>query len=92
MAEKKNSGAVIAPTENTNVNKVPYGEDKVQYTAPRNYAIDDEEDLYVCARGKRWKIPRGVTVEIPRYVLWVIEDAERQKMAAYKQIEKTIKI
>jgi len=41
-----------------------------------------KDDIVVSVNGKAWQIKRGMKVMIPRYVLYAIEDAERQKMSA----------
>ena len=69
--------------------KIPYDEEEVEYTAPIIYGIE-EDDIYVGVRGKRWQIKRGETVMIPRYVLWVIQAAQRQEAVAQKTIKKTV--
>ena len=69
--------------------KIPYDEEEVEYTAPITYGIE-EDDIYVGVRGKRYQIKRGETVMIPRYVLWVIQAAQRQEAVAQKTIRKTV--
>lgn len=41
-----------------------------------------KDDLVVIVNGKTFQIQRGKTVQIPRYVLYAIKNAERQKAYA----------
>ena len=84
MAEKKTE--VKEQTAEVAEKKIPYDEERVSYTVPTTYQ-ENESDLFVGVRGERWQMKRGETVMIPRYVLWAIKDAERQRFAAFNHIK-----
>jgi hypothetical protein len=46
-----------------------------------------KDDIAVIVNGYPWQIQRGVTVQIPRYVLHAIENSERQKAEAANHSE-----
>ena len=79
MAEKK-------PTEDT-VEKKP-AEELVRFRIPRGRDEIDRQDVFVAVNGKSYLIKRGVEVEMPKAVVEVLENAERQNEYALEYMEK----
>lgn len=47
-----------------------------------------KDDLTVCVNGRIWKIKRGIEVQVPRYVLMVIQESMEQGECFATLVEK----
>lgn len=67
---------------------IPYKEEEtVQYKLFRD-EYRYKRPLYVCINGRNWVIPRGVVVELPKYVADFIEQNIAEEAAIWARVEK----
>lgn len=76
---KKPEKAVEAPKAFSKKVRVKLFKDNDKYKAP----------VFVGINGKTWYIPRGVEVEVPVEVQYVLENSEDARMIAVHNIEKS---
>jgi len=85
---KAKAKKVTEPEPKEEVKEEPFDENAFWEELVPFKAIYDgdkyKDDIFVGVNGKSWLIKRGEEVMIPRKVLAVIEDAERQKAEAAK--------
>lgn len=63
-------------------------EEMVRFKIPTGRAEIDKQDVFVAVNGKSYLIKRGVTTELPKSVVEVLENAERQNEYAIEYMEK----
>jgi len=78
MAVKKNPEE--DPAERAAAPEVPYDpwEEMVPVTLPRDRTTD-ETAQYACVNGRKFQVPRGVTVKVPRPVYDILMQAEEAR-------------
>jgi hypothetical protein len=82
MAAKKDIDNTKDAANDTNLERV-----KVKFPKMRG---SSEQDIIIVVNGKAWQIKRGVTVEVPRYVLKAYDNNEKNRDEADSYIlEKT---
>lgn len=80
-AKASKSAKAAKAAKQTPAEPVPPEKDLVSF-----FAIKDKDkykdDIVVAVNGKAWRIKRGVQVMIPRFVAAVLENSQRQDIAA----------
>ena len=89
MAEKKTTAPEEPQIEEPQIEEpteaIDPNEELVEYTAPLfGRAGNDSRDIVVGVNGEMIRIVRGERVQIKRKFLLVLQEAERQEMAAYR--------
>ena len=51
----------------------------------------DRDDVFVCVNGKNFQIKRGEVVEVPEYVVEVLENMKRMDELAIERMEQATK-
>lgn len=96
MAEKKNAAAeeaqIAENEEAAEATATDPNEELVEYTAPLvGRTGGDSRDIVVGCNGEMIRIMRGETVRIKRKFFLILQEAERQEMAAYRAMNEAQK-
>lgn len=68
--------------------KKQVAEEMVRFKIPTGRAEIDKQDVFVAVNGKSYLIKRGVATELPKSVVEVLENAERQNEYALEYMER----
>lgn len=97
QAEEEKKAAVEAALEEYKEKTKTRANEKIAEKEVRMIPIkieknkNERDDVFVCVNGKNFQIQRGETVEVPEYVVEVLDNMRRMDELAIKRMEEATK-
>lgn len=82
------SAEAIEKVDTTAKKEEPAKEETVRFKIPKGRSDIEKQDVFVGVNGKSYLIKRGMEVEMPKSVIEVLENAEKQNEFALEYMEK----